>query len=507
MRAWEQAAIDQGIDVAALMQKAGRGVAAAILAEARCKDPLLVLAGPGNNGGDALIAASLLREQGRHVQVALWRRPQPDGPEEAAIASTSVDRDGMAKLQTWLGAAGTVIDGLLGTGRSRPAEGALRDILQALAQRRRQPERPIVVAVDLPSGTAADTGAMDDLAVAADMTVALGCAKGGTLVFPAAGRAGAVQLADIGLPAASAPRSGQTIDIGVVAGLLPARTLDSNKGSFGRVTVIGGSEQYTGAPALVARAAGRAGAGLVAVAMPRCVHAILATKLDEAIFAPQPDQEGALAPSAVDGLATLARRSQAVAIGPGLSQSAAAPETIRALLQQLLADHSSAQFVIDADALNALAQQQEWWRHMPPGCVLTPHPGEMGRLTGTDARSVQANRIGIARTAAERWQQHVLLKGAHTIVACPDGQWWLLPVANAALATAGTGDVLCGTIAGLLAQGMEPGPAAVCGAWAHAEAGLVAARQYGNAGVLAGDLLPELPRALQRARTFAAPTG
>jgi len=241
--------------------------------------------------------------------------------------------------------------------------------------------------------------------------------------------------------------------------------------------------------------------------MPRCVHTILATKLDEAIFAPQPDQDGAVALAAVPGLHTLVKTSQAVALGPGLSRAGSAPETIRALLLTLQADRGAAQLVIDADALNALSQQAEWWHSIPPGCVLTPHPGEMGRLCGADTKAVQADRIGVARAAAARWQQCVLLKGAHTIIAEPDGRWWLLPIANSSLATAGSGDVLCGAIAGLLAQGMEPWAAAVCGAWAHGEAGMAAAHQYGAAGVLAGDLLPELPRALQRARDHAPPEG
>jgi NAD(P)H-hydrate epimerase len=507
MRAWEQAAIGQGTSVATLMQRAGHGVARAILAEPRCQDPILVLVGPGNNGGDALIAAAGLQAHARRVRVALWRRDRSADPRLPDVLTTNVDTDGAATLQSWLPAAGTIVDGLLGTGRSRPAEGALRDILVALAQRRRQPGHPTVVAIDLPSGTDADTGTADESAVAADITLALGCAKGGTLVYPAAQRAGDVRVLDIGLPLAAAPRSGQTIDIGLVASLLPPRTLDSNKGSFGRVTVIGGSEQYTGAPALVARAAGRVGAGLVAVAMPRCVHTILATKLDEAIFAPQPDQDGAVALAAVPGLHTLVKTSQAVALGPGLSRAGSAPETIRALLLTLQADRGAAQLVIDADALNALSQQAEWWHSIPPGCVLTPHPGEMGRLCGADTKAVQADRIGVARAAAARWQQCVLLKGAHTIIAEPDGRWWLLPIANSSLATAGSGDVLCGAIAGLLAQGMEPWAAAVCGAWAHGEAGMAAAHQYGAAGVLAGDLLPELPRALQRARDHAPPEG
>lgn len=507
MRAWEQAAVEQGTPVATLMRRAGEAVAAAVLAEPRCQDPITVLAGPGHNGGDALIAAGVLHSHGRQVRVALWRRTRTIDPPPPDVPTILVDEGGTATLQAWLDGAGTVVDGLLGTGHSRPAEGALRQILQALAQRRSRPGRPTVVAIDLPSGTDADTGAADEQAVAADFTYPLGSAKGGTLVYPAAELAGRLRVLDIDLPASAAPRSGETIDIDLVASLLPARSADSNKGSFGRVTVIGGSEQYTGAPALVARAAGRVGAGLVAVAMPRCVHAILAAKLDEAIFSPQPDEDGALALTAVDGLSKLARGSQAVALGPGLSQVAAAPQTVRALLQALRTDAGGARIVVDADALNALAQQPDWWRQIPPDCVLTPHPGEMGRLCGTDAKAVQADRISVARTAAARWQQCVLLKGAHTIVARPDGRWWLLPIANAALATAGTGDVLCGTIAGLLGQDMEPWAAAVCGAWVHGIAGLAAARQFGTAGVLAGDLLPELPRALQRARGAASPRG
>lgn len=504
MRAWEQAAIDQGLDVASLMERAGAAVAEAILTDPRCPDPVLVLAGPGNNGGDALVAARRLRLHGRAVRVALWRRApaaNPGGPPDTAV--TSVDTDGIDEFQSWLGDAGTVVDGLLGTGHSRPAEGSLKAILAALSARRRSAGSARVVAIDLPSGTDADTGAADADAVEADVTVALGCVKAGTLVYPAAGLAGDVRVADIGLPPAAAPRSGETIDRALVGRLLPLRHPDSNKGTFGRVLVIGGSEQYTGAPALVARAAGRVGAGLIEVAMPSAVHVILATKLDEAIFAPQPDQDGALAPAAAAGLAALARGSTAVALGPGLSRAPTVPTVVRSLLGQLQAHQGEAHIVIDADALNALADQEHWWEQIPPGCVLTPHPGEMGRLTGTDAPTVQGNRVAIVRDAAARWQQCVLLKGAHTLIAHPDGRWWLLPVANAALATAGTGDVLCGAIAGLLAQRMEPWAAAICGAWVHADAGRSAVDQYGSAGVLAGDLLPELPGALRRARASA----
>ncbi len=501
MRAWEQAAIDRGVDVAMLMGRAGAGIAQTIGDDPRCHDPILILAGPGNNGGDAIIAAQRLAGRGRQVRCFLWRRTSeavPTPPPEAEV--TSVEAVGTASLQAWLGDAGTVVDGLLGTGRTRPAEGALEAILEALSARLQKPPRPRVVAVDVPSGTDADTGSAEEHAVRADVTLALGRAKAGTLVFPAAEHAGAVQVIDIGLPAEAEPASGETIEIGVVARLLPPRRPDSNKGSFGKALVVGGAERYVGAPCLAAHAAGRVGAGLVTLATPRCIHPIVAAKLDEVIFAPQDDRDGALAPGSVAALVELCRKSDAVALGPGLSQSGAAPDVVRGLLAALRDEPGAASLVIDADALNALAGTPEWWRAIPEGCVLTPHPGEMGRLLQLDARAVQADRVGLVRRAAQQWRQHVVLKGAHTLVARLDGRWWLMPSANPALATAGTGDVLCGSIAGLLAQGLAPWAAAVCGVWLHAEAGDAAARKLGDAGVLAGDLLTELPRAMRRAR-------
>lgn len=501
MRAWEQAAIDRGLDVATLMGRAGAGIAQAIGSDPRCPDPILILAGPGNNGGDAIIAAQHLADRGRQVRCFLWRRSTnaaPPPPPDAEV--TSVEGVGIAGLQAWLGDAGTIVDGLLGTGRSRPAEGALQGILAALTARLQQSPRPRVVAVDVPSGTDADTGSAEEQAVRADVTVALGSAKAGTLVFPAAEHAGAVNVIDIGLPTAAEPVSGETIGIDLVASLLPSRRPDSNKGSFGKVLVIGGSERYVGAPCLAAHAAGRVGAGLVTLATPRCIHPIVAAKLNEVIFAPQDDRDGALAPASVAALAELSQKSDAVAFGPGLSQAGAAPDVVRGLLAALRDQPGSSSLVIDADALNALAATPRWWRAIPEGCVLTPHPGEMGRLLQMDARSVQADRVGLVRRAAQQWRQHVVLKGAHTLVARPDGRWWLMPSANPALATAGTGDVLCGSIGGLLAQGLAPWAAAVCGVWLHAQAGDAAARTLGTAGVLAGDLLAELPRAMQRAR-------
>lgn len=501
MRAWEQAAGDRGVGVPALMERAGAGVAAAVLRDPRCFDPVLVLAGPGNNGGDALIAAQRLHERGRQVRVILWRREQGAAPQPpAGVATSRVDDAGPDELRGWLAEAGTIVDGLLGTGRSRPAAGVLKEVLTLLTERRAAPAPPRVVAVDVPSGIDADTGAADALAVRADRTVALGCAKAGALIYPAAAHVGELTVAAIGLPADAAPASGELVTRELVARLLPPREPDSNKGTYGKALVVGGSERYTGAPSLVAWSAGRVGAGLVTVAMPRCVHPILAAKLTEAIFAPQPDHEGALARAAVDALAGLCRGQTAVAIGPGLSQHAEAPDAVRALLAALRADRGQAGIVIDADGLNALAGHDRWWGAVPENCVLTPHPGEMGRLRGSDAKVVQADRVGTARAAAAEWRQVVVLKGANTIVARPDGRWWLMQAANPALATAGTGDVLCGAISGLLAQGMEAWAAAVCGVWAHAEAGAAVAQQYGAAGVLAGDLLPELPRALQRAR-------
>jgi NAD(P)H-hydrate epimerase len=261
--------------------------------------------------------------------------------------------------------------------------------------------------------------------------------------------------------------------------------------------VVAGSTHYTGAAVLAGQAAYRIGAGLVMLAPPRSIHPILAARSIETTYFPLPDQDGAIASEAVRPLQEKCVEMDALLIGPGLGQ---ASETVSFLQQFLKRSNPLPPLVLDADALNILAQQNEWWKLLPPHCILTPHPGEMARLTGSSTKEVQISRLELAPQMAAGWNQIVLLKGAHTIVAAPSGQTMVLPFANPALAKAGSGDVLAGAIVGLLAQGLSPFEAAIAGGYLHGLSGEIAREHLGATAIVAGDLLGFLPMAIREVR-------
>jgi NAD(P)H-hydrate epimerase len=321
-------------------------------------------------------------------------------------------------------------------------------------------------------------------------------------------------LGDPGVEVASAER---------IAPLLPVRPRDAHKGTFGRALLAVGSVNYTGAAFLAASGATRVGAGLVTLAVPGAIHSALAGKISEATYVILPQVMGIVAPDAVGLLMDTMQDYQALLVGSGLTQEKEAVEFVHKLFQTALhpkrrphigfqtgaapareeADEERSAFpplVVDADALNALAvmDDQEWWAHLPPLSVLTPHPGEMARLMRVKTAEVQADRVGVATAMAARWGHVVLLKGAHTVVAAPDGRAVVLPFATSALATAGSGDVLAGAVVGLLAQGLAAFDAAVSGAYLHGMAGLWAEQEIGRAGAVASDLLLRLPRAISQ---------
>jgi NAD(P)H-hydrate epimerase len=279
-----------------------------------------------------------------------------------------------------------------------------------------------------------------------------------------------------------------------VAALLPPRPVGAHKGTFGKALLVAGSTNYTGAAILAGQSAYRIGAGLVTLAPPRTIYPILAAKFMEGTYLPLPDQDGAVAVESIPPLRQKIVDVDAVLIGPGLGQH---NSTISFLLELLADVDTLPPLVLDADSLNILAQQTEWWKLLPPNCILTPHPGEMARLTGTSTRDVESARLGVAMEMAAKWKQNVLLKGAHTIIAAPDGRTMIMPFANPALAKAGSGDVLAGAIVGLLAQGLSPFDAAVAGAYLHGLSGELARENLGVTSVVAGDLVGFLPGALQ----------
>ncbi len=505
MRDLEQRAVDAGTPLDELMEQAGLAVAQEVwltlgtVAERR----IVILVGPGKNGGDGLVAARYLAEWEADVIVCLLApRPETDANyarvRELGVQLAVASEDaGVAALTRALEGAEIVIDAVLGIGRSRPIEGDMAEVLRRLREAQRGERPPKVLAVDMPTGVDADSGRVDDLAVRADMTVTFGLANVGLYMLPGAEQAGHVQVIDIGLSKdAERALPIDLLDTSWMRERLPARPLSGNKGTFGRVLVVGGSVQYVGAPRLAAEACYRAGAGLVTIACPASVQQMIAATIAEATWLPLAEDAGLVAEAAAEQIIGRLGSFEVLLIGPGLGQSAAVQSVVAKVLAAATEHHRGC--VVDADALNALAAMGDAGpsqASVRARCVLTPHPGEMARLLGTTVAEVQDDRLAIAVRAAAAWKQTVVLKGAHTIVAAPDGRAAISPHANPLLASAGTGDVLAGTIAGLLAQGMEPFEAAACGVYLHGVAAEELSADFGDRGLLASDLPAAIARA------------
>jgi NAD(P)H-hydrate epimerase len=501
MRALEERAAALGRPPEMLMEEAGLGVAQEVWIGlgAVPERGVVVLVGPGNNGGDGLVAARHLHDFGANVTVVLLAPRGEDDAHLKQLVERAVPVHDAAALAEALNAANAVVDAVLGTGRARPLDGAIAAALDRVAALRGAPGAPQVFAVDLPTGINCDTGAADPHALRADVTIALGCSKVGLHTLPGAEYVGRVEVIDIGLPQDAADALlVELLNARWVRDRLPARPLDANKGTFGRVLVVAGSTPYAGAARLAALGALRSGAGLATIACPASVQPLIAPGANEATYLPLPDRDGFVAAEAAVDVARALPGYDALLLGPGLGQGAAQEAFVRQLLTSLAADGPTA--VIDADGLNNLARLPHWWERVRAHCVLTPHPGEHARLTGRPVNEIQSDRLASARDAAGKWKQTVVLKGAYTIVASADGRAGVNPYANPALGTAGTGDVLAGVLAGLLAQGVEPFEAACCAAYAHAASAEGLRGDLGDAGLLAGELLPELPRTFRQLR-------
>ena len=505
MAALEQAAAGVGVSTDALMEQAGLAVAQAIRERLGgiAGVPILVLAGPGNNGADGLVAARHLRRWGAEVAVYLaagWpANPKPDnklaakvaaaGPYAIPIQSPDTDPD-FSILSDWLDNSRLILDAVLGTGRSRPLAGTVKEVMRRVNRRRERQPRPLLAALDLPTGLDTDSGAVDDATPAADFTLALAFPKVGLLTFPGAEKVGELQVLDIGLPAGlgEGDISLELLTSEWAAQCHPPRPLQAHKGTFGHALIVAGSRPYAGAAVLAAGAAARAGAGLVTLAAPQSVYLRAAALRPEIIHLPLPeDAAGRVQPAAAAVIRAALPRYSSMAVGSGLGQSAGVTEFIHRLL--LTPPYPPLPTVVDADGLNALAQIADWPQRIATPLVLTPHPGEMATLTGLSTAAIQQDRVNLARRYAAEWNAIVVLKGAYTAIAepgrqSPAGMVRLSPFANPALATGGTGDVLTGIIAGLLAQGLDSFAAASCGVYRHG----AAAAKLPSGGLLAGDL-------------------
>ena len=549
MTALEQESERQGTTTDTLMERAGLAVAATArqrLAAAPggfAGANILVLVGPGNNGADGLVAARHLRRWGAEVTAYLVTGfPAANLPPGNKLAAklelarrydvsllSAADDPGLERLAGRLRRSRLVLDAVLGTGRSRPLTGTVQEVMLRVGDHRNQPTsapRPLLLALDLPTGLDADTGAVDAACPGADLTLALGLPKAGLLAFPGAAKVGELQTLDIGLP----PGLGEA-DIPLelltpawVGRRMPARPLDAHKGSFGHTLVVAGSRNYVGAACLVAAAAGRAGAGLVTLAAPESVYPSAAAQLTETIHLPLPeDGAGRIHPDAAGIIRDLLPGYSCLAVGSGMGRSAGTAAFMERLLLDGTASPASSPaaippsippsipVVVDADGLNNLSRRPDWWRHQenrPGPLILTPHPGEMATLTGLATAAIQQDRVATARRYAAQWQAVVVLKGAFTAIAEPggddspegDGLVRLSPFANPGLASGGTGDVLTGIIGGLLAQGLSPFDAASCGVYLHGQAATALTARQGNAGLLASDLVAALPQTIHQLR-------
>ena len=508
MREIEDRAEAAGVSKDALMENAGLAVAEHIRARVRNLVGMTVVAlvGPGNNGGDGLVAARHLDAWGARVTVCLCRdNPAHQGKVDYLRGKRVTiirldDEDGLDQLRESLQLAQIVLDAILGTGRTRPITGPTADALDLLREVRAGNEPLRLFALDVPTGLNADTGTVDPKTVPCDETLTLSNPKAGLYRFPGAEYAGAIEILDIGIPEGlDGETAFELMTDAWVRAALPARPMAGHKGTFGKALIVGGSRNYVGAPYLAATAAGRVGAGLVTLAVPQSLQMAVAAKAVEPTYLPLPEEShGVPRADAACLIAEQAGAYQALLIGPGIGQADSTREMVKRLLFE---SGPHPPLVVDADGLNILAASSEsWWNDFPQEAILTPHPGEMARLTGRSTKDIQERRVEIAVESAVKWRKIVVLKGAFTVVAYPDGRSRLSPFANPSMATAGTGDVLAGTIAGLLAQGVAPEGAAALGVYLHGMAGERASADLGSAGMLASDLLPDLPRAMRDLR-------
>jgi hydroxyethylthiazole kinase-like uncharacterized protein yjeF len=501
-----------GVPSLTLMENAGRGVVEFLAGRFAplAEHQIVILCGRGNNGGDGMVVARLLREQGIKPRVFLLADPKTLKGDAAAnwerLAASGApevvpDSDAWRRVMPALENATLIVDALFGTGLAKPLEGFFAEVVCDI---NRASSRAKIVAVDLPSGISADSSNLIGECVRADASVTFTAPKLAHIFPPACERAGEWMVKPIGTPAEAMENDPELFlnltERQDLSWLVAPRRMDAHKGSFGHVLLIAGSVGKTGAAAMAAKAALRAGAGLVTVATAKSALPIIASLGMEFMTEPLPETEaGTISPRAMDygRLDQLVDGKSVLAVGPGIGTTRETAEFVRTVVNKY-----AVPVVLDADGLNAFAGCMETLRAEDRVRILTPHPGEMARLTGKTTAEILARRVEVPRQFAQRHGVVLVLKGSRTLTAAPDGQVWVNPTGNPGMATGGTGDVLTGIIAGLLAQypARPPAQVAAAGVYLHGLAGDRAAVEWGAASLIAGDLLDALPQAFRALR-------
>jgi ADP-dependent NAD(P)H-hydrate dehydratase / NAD(P)H-hydrate epimerase len=488
-----------GVSGEVLMESAARGAFRYIMNQWPGIESAAVFCGKGNNGGDGLVMARYLLNQGIELTVFLLARQKDlkgdaklnldrflnQGGELAEIAAEQeLEELFPATFKTDL-----IVDAIFGTGLDSEVKGLARKAIETINVVSEDQLTP-VLAVDIPSGVNADNGQVMGAAVQADATVTFGLLKVGQMVYPGAECCGDLELIDIGIPSElTEPVKTFAIDDELAFAMLKPRDPDAHKGDNGHTLVLAGSQGKTGAAYMAGMSALRAGAGLVTLGAPASLLEIFEAKAVELMTEPLPDGPAkSFDQSSVKRARELMGGKDCVALGPGIGQAQGIDDFVREVLTA-----AEAPLVIDADGLNSLARQMQLLKKTRAPIILTPHPGEMARLSGMDAGELNWDRVAVARRFAQEWNVVLLLKGARTVVASPEGEVFINLSGNSGMASAGMGDVLTGIIAGLLSQGYEPLEAAALGAYLHGRAGDLALEDLGGIGIIASDLIDRIP--------------
>lgn len=509
MRQIEKEAFECGISYQQMMRTAGIGIAEKII---RLTKPLnktvCGIIGSGNNGGDALIALTELARSGWTVFawiISSLNNGDDQFHDFCEAGGTGIyfqeDKD-FLQLDEWIEKCDILLDGALGIGCHLPLR---EDYSFIFSHIQMDKNLPFVIAVDCPSGMNCDTGEVAPDCFHADMTICIEAVKLGEVLNPAYLYVGKLDVVSLDLPGNLAVYSEikrSVMEIPDMKKLMPQRVADGNKGTFGTVSIIGGSDQYIGAPILSGKAAYKTGCGLVRMFVPPVVRNIAGGQIPEAVWNSIDLTGLSGTKEMIQKIFDTDNKKGAIVIGPGFGLDQDQHLFMKNFLARIGTPKTGLRspLVFDADGLSLLAEFPEWHRQISENCVLTPHPGEMSRLCGIPIHEIQADRIAITEKFADSWNKVVVLKGAYTVVAAPDGRSSVLPVASSALAKAGSGDILAGVIAGLLAQGeLEPYHAACLGVWLHGTAGLNAQKQTGNSySIMASDILLSIPEAINR---------
>ena len=501
-----------------LMENAGLGVLREMTLRYGdlTRKAVTVIAGRGNNGGDGFVIARHLHQKGGRVKIYLLGQKETVegdagtnlqiytkiGGALQELAGSQITEKNLQRLESDLNQSDLIVDAIFGTGLMNTKSDPAGRMISQVITRMNESGKPIV-AVDIPSGISSDTGEIIETGVKADLTVTFGLPKRGHYLHPGAAHRGVLRVVDIGIPQSLINESPCFVNLLTpheIKKSLPARPANAHKGTFGHALIIGGSVGKTGAAAMAAQAALRVGAGLVTLAIPSSLNAIMEQKLTEVMTVPLPETTAqTLSLTAEKALLDLVQDKSVVVLGPGLSLHPETQELVRKLLCTLRLP-----IVLDADGINALSGHTQLLTQTNTPVVLTPHPGEMGRLLGTTRQKIQSNRLETARSFAQTHHVWLILKGAHTILAEPEGTLFINPTGNEGMATGGTGDVLAGMLGGFISQGLDPLEASKVGVYLHGLAGDLAGVLKGTRGMIAGDLIACIPQAIQKTSNASA---